>query len=587
MEIVKANIQMNKLGRPVMDQFMIDEDYNVSDSKADIGRIISGEGKIKIEETKKLENYIRISGKLQFKMLYATDSSEPVLSSLEGRIPFEEMVYIEDVKVTWIARILSRFGKKTKSGIGVTEVHKLQLMIDINGSLKVLIAAFIGMIGKLIVKRGLFYEIVGVESAGIDGFYEHSAFNEYHTMATLTPKHPHQVCKRIEDKTGIPAMVVDANDIDVVILGKSPVLKNIADKHLADYIKDNPAGQDDECTPFILIRDIGDEEAEDFVPKKAAEKQKATIAALKDGSFCDNAVKSLIAYGGSPNDIRKIELWGQEQILTLDYFIDGLDKWVEAFRNWSELSFSTNGQAGPEKIVRLITEIDKRMNHDFRFSLQWSYDGTYSSKYLRGDTEIKVLENLKKVLTALNDVRLDDVEVEFYIHGVVSFSLIRELNGDLEKIKDYWDGCRKVCAELPKYCWNRSVICYPDYSIAEEVPYRCSKSEGLDYYDFLNKSLACGGDVSGLEFLSGQWNRIMRISFDNMRSCTLDEMVDWLVEIPSQTLEKMDYVTRKMTNGFFCGGGTGELKMLYDGTLVSYQNSIFETELEHSSIFNI
>ena len=99
MEIVKANIQMNKLGKPVMDQFMIDEDYNVSDSKADIGRIISGEGKIKIEETKKLENYIRISGKLQFKMLYVTDSSEPVLSSLEGRIPFEEMVYIEDVKM--------------------------------------------------------------------------------------------------------------------------------------------------------------------------------------------------------------------------------------------------------------------------------------------------------------------------------------------------------------------------------------------------------------------------------------------------------------------------------------------------------
>ena len=99
MEILKTNIQMNKLGRPVVDQFVIDEDYNVPDSKADIGRIISGEGKIKIEETKKLENYIRISGKLQFKMLYVTDTVEPTLASLEGRIPFEEMVYIEDVKM--------------------------------------------------------------------------------------------------------------------------------------------------------------------------------------------------------------------------------------------------------------------------------------------------------------------------------------------------------------------------------------------------------------------------------------------------------------------------------------------------------
>ena len=193
--------------------------------------------------------------------------SEKVISMCQ-----ENTVYMEDVKVGWLAKILSKFGKKTKSGIGVTEVHKLQLMIDMNGQFKVIFADIAGVLGKLIGKRGLFYSIVGVESAGIDGFYEHSAFNEYHTMATLTPKHPHQVCKRIADKTGIPAMVVDANDIDVVILGKSPVLKNIADKHLADYIKDNPAGQDDECTPFILIRDIGDEEAEDFVPKKAAEK---------------------------------------------------------------------------------------------------------------------------------------------------------------------------------------------------------------------------------------------------------------------------------------------------------------------------
>ena len=100
----------------------------------------------------------------------------------------------------------------------------------------------------------------------------HSAFNEYHTMATLTPRHPNEVCQRIEEKTGIPAMVVDANDIDVVILGRSKSLKSVPMEVLVDYIKDNPAGQDDECTPFILIRDIGDDDAENFVPKKAVVK---------------------------------------------------------------------------------------------------------------------------------------------------------------------------------------------------------------------------------------------------------------------------------------------------------------------------
>ena len=64
-------------------------------------------------------------------------------------------------------------------------------------------------------------------------------------------------------------MIVDANDIDVVILGKSPELKDIPDKILAAYIGDNPAGQDDECTPFILIRDIENARPEKYVPKKA------------------------------------------------------------------------------------------------------------------------------------------------------------------------------------------------------------------------------------------------------------------------------------------------------------------------------
>ena len=193
--------------------------------------------------------------------------SEKVISMCQ-----ENTVYMEDMKIGLLARVLSKFGKRTKSGIGVTEVHKLQLMIDMKGRAKVLFAAIVGALGKLVGKRGLYYEILGVEAAGIDGFYEYSAFNEYHTMATLTPRHPNQVCQRIEEKTGIPAMVVDANDIDVVILGRSQSLEAISDEILADYIKDNPAGQDDECTPIILIRDIGNEEPENFVPKKAIER---------------------------------------------------------------------------------------------------------------------------------------------------------------------------------------------------------------------------------------------------------------------------------------------------------------------------
>ena len=96
MELVKKKVRTNMLGKTVIDQFMIDDDYNVPDMKSDIGRVISGEGNLKVEEVKRVENYLRVVGKLYFKVLYVTDGSDPHLASLDGKIPFEEMIYMEE-----------------------------------------------------------------------------------------------------------------------------------------------------------------------------------------------------------------------------------------------------------------------------------------------------------------------------------------------------------------------------------------------------------------------------------------------------------------------------------------------------------
>ena len=45
----------------------------------------------------------------------------------------------------------------------------------------------------------------------------------------------------------------------------------MADEQLAERIRDNPAGQDDELTPFIIVRDIGDEPAQPYEPLVAVD----------------------------------------------------------------------------------------------------------------------------------------------------------------------------------------------------------------------------------------------------------------------------------------------------------------------------
>ena len=51
-------------------------------------------------------------------------------------------------------------------------------------------------------------------------------------------------------------MIVDANDFDVEILGKTGCLY-YDEELLKKIIKDNPAGQSNQLTPIVLIRKIG------------------------------------------------------------------------------------------------------------------------------------------------------------------------------------------------------------------------------------------------------------------------------------------------------------------------------------------
>lgn len=50
-------------------------------------------------------------------------------------------------------------------------------------------------------------------------------------------------------------MIMDANDLERVILGKSDNLEK-TNQFLEKLIEDNPAGQSRQLTPFILIRKI-------------------------------------------------------------------------------------------------------------------------------------------------------------------------------------------------------------------------------------------------------------------------------------------------------------------------------------------
>lgn len=165
----------------------------------------------------------------------------------------ERVCYAKDMKITKWAKFLSGFASSNNHGIGVDSPYKMQLAINLAGLPRILLAAFCSAVCKIFGVRGVFYKIVGKGVAGIDGFYG-KAYDYYRDKGVLLPENPDGVCKEIKETLNINCVLVDANDLGIEILGKSPNI-GYSDDELMGMIKDNPAGQSSQQTPMVLVRE--------------------------------------------------------------------------------------------------------------------------------------------------------------------------------------------------------------------------------------------------------------------------------------------------------------------------------------------
>lgn len=196
------------------------------------------------------EDYIELVKKYVLPIYEKNDIitiSEKIISLCQKNV-----IYKKDIKLSFLAKFLSKFAMRTEAGIGVDCPYKMQFAINTCGKLKVIYAAIAGGIGKIFRKKGIFYKIVGKEVSELDGFYGKN-FPEYEDFGIMIPKESDKVCKEIYDKTEINSAIIDANDFGVDILGKSDKI-NLTEQTLEQILKDNPSGQSKQQTPIILIR---------------------------------------------------------------------------------------------------------------------------------------------------------------------------------------------------------------------------------------------------------------------------------------------------------------------------------------------
>jgi hypothetical protein len=174
--------------------------------------------------------------------------SESVVAITQGRA-----IPIDQIHPGLVARFLWRFVRKVSYGIGLRSPESMQCAVDEVGRVRILFAAFIGMVGKLVGRRGDFYRIAGMQAATIDAAFT-TPIEPYHRCVIKGPKDPDKVTQLIKEKVGVEAAIVDVNDIGGSwALGAS----NGVNKSLVEKImKDNPLGQSDEQTPIGIIRPV-------------------------------------------------------------------------------------------------------------------------------------------------------------------------------------------------------------------------------------------------------------------------------------------------------------------------------------------
>lgn len=173
--------------------------------------------------------------------------SEKVVSVCQNNVR-----HISTVKTGWLAKLIVKGVKKYPNDIGFSRPEKMQVAIDISGQPRMILAMIIGGVGKIFGIRGLFWRIAGNRISEIDGFNPDSMY-PYTEYAALPPQNPEKICADIEKQLGIPAVIIDGNNINVEIISISPNMP-VDKKTSRAILLDNPMGQDDEMTPFIIIR---------------------------------------------------------------------------------------------------------------------------------------------------------------------------------------------------------------------------------------------------------------------------------------------------------------------------------------------
>ena len=166
---------------------------------------------------------------------------------------------VDEIKPRALATFLARYVTKTSHGIGLGIPQTMEMALRECGTPRILFAAAVAAVTKLVGRRGDFYRIAGNKARAIDGPTPNT-IPPYNRAVVLGPSQPRRVAARLRALLGdVDVAIVDINDLGGNVLGST--LSRPEERQLARILRDNPLGQDDQSTPLGIVRPAGEPSA--------------------------------------------------------------------------------------------------------------------------------------------------------------------------------------------------------------------------------------------------------------------------------------------------------------------------------------
>ena len=318
-------------------------------------------------------------------------------------------------------------------------------------------------------------------------------------------------------------------------------------------------------------------------PEQKKELWHNTIESLKDNSYVDNIVKVLNRLEQPLSRIERVEFWGQEPTLTLPYVTENWNYWVSTFPGLKYVFFSTNGMTDSDSIYDFLIKVDQEAINPIYAEVQISYDGIYGEEKIRGGDSNFILNNFIKLQKRLNEYQFNNLKkITLNNHAVLSNALIEQLD-DIYKVENYFNEYERFTEEIQKAGTNKIIHWMPPCFLAQNC-FSASVVDGVRFENFLRNvnlvkaknnhphtlNVMQAFDDFALPMLGYGADDVAKRVIDKGYNC-FEDFVNEYFDKNSRHPYHLDATT--------CSASRGDLKVMYDGTILMCQNLMFDTYL--------